>query len=396
MRFVFVNRFYWPEEPATAQLLADLSEALVAAGHPVSVIARRPQGAAPGVKIRHGVTIRRVRATRWGHLGPLGKATDFATYAAGGLFRLLVSTRRGDIVVVLTDPPLLGLAVWLTARLRRARIVHWVQDIYPEIAIAVAGQHWLAAVKPLRNLAWRRADACVLPGEDMARVVAGAGVAPDRVTVIPNWAPAGLSVYSPSAVAALRADWDLTEKFVLLYSGNLGRVHDLMPLLEVAGRLRDRPRFVLLFVGAGAQLATLREAVASRELPNVRFKPPQSRELLATSLAVGDLHAVTVLPGCEAWVFPSKLYGAAAVGRPVIFIGPPRSEIASQILRHGWGFAFARDETDRIAESLRRLESAPAERDAMSQAALAFSRAAGGPDEAARRWAALAATIGSH
>jgi len=393
LRFVFVNRFYWPDEPATAQLLTDLAEALAARGHSVSVIASHPGGDTPSAEQRRGVAIVRVRVTRLNRCGLLGKLADFTTFYVGCLIGLIVQVRPGDIVVALTDPPLLGAGVWLAARLRRAKVIHWAQDIYPEVAVALTGNRWLGVFAPLRDLAWRRAEACVTLGSDMKRVLSRAGVEPRRLTVIPNWAPAGLDVQPAGTADALRKKWELVGKFVVLYSGNLGRVHDLAPLLDVAERLQAQPHIVFVFVGRGAQLATLQARTDERKLKNIRFQSPQPRDELATALSLGDLHLVTLLPGCESFVFPSKLYGIAAVGRPILFVGPPDCEIATLIKARRIGRTFSRGETVAMADTITGLSFAPTECAALGNAASKFSADGGGLETAVRKWATLAESL---
>jgi hypothetical protein len=393
LRFVFVNRFYWPDEPATAQLLTDLAEALAARGHSVSVIASHPGGDTPSAEQRRGVAIVRVRVTRLNRCGLLGKLADFTTFYVGCLIGLIVQVRPGDIVVALTDPPLLGAGVWLAARLRRAKVIHWAQDIYPEVAVALTGNRWLGVFAPLRDLAWRRAEACVTLGSDMKRVLSRAGVEPRRLTVIPNWAPAGLDVQPAGTADALRKKWELVGKFVVLYSGNLGRVHDLAPLLDVAERLRAQPHIVFVFVGRGAQLATLQARTDERKLKNIRFQSPQPRDQLATALSLGDLHLLTLLPGCESFVFPSKLYGIAAVGRPILFVGPPDCEIATLIKARRIGRTFSRGETVAMADTITGLSFAPTECAALGNAASKFSADGGGLETAVRKWATLAESL---
>ena len=372
-RIFFVNRFYWPEEPATAQLLTDLAASLVACGHDVTVIARRPADVdTPARAVREGVVIERVRTTRWGRRSLAGRACDFATFYWSAFFRLLRLARRGDVIVALTDPPLIGVVAWFAAGLRGAVLMHWAQDIYPEVAVELTGHRWLLGLRPLRNLAWRRAAACVIPGADMARTVATALHGTTRIVVSPNWAPAGVAPPPNDAVATLRHAWGLDEKFVAVYSGNLGRVHDLAPLLEVAAALRDDPRFAFVFVGHGAQRAPLERAARARALANVSFHPPQPRERLAVTLAAGDVHFVTLCPGAERYVFPSKLYGIAQVGRPVIFVGRQDSELAQLVRSHGFGEAFARDEIDRIVHLLEAWRADAAGLAARRTAALGF------------------------
>ena len=391
-RIVFLNRYYWPEEPATAQLLTDLAEALAANGHPVTVIASRPAGSAlRSAEIHRGVVIRRVSGTRWARVGLPGKAMDFLTFQVGALWELLFTARQEDTIVALTDPPLLGVGVWLIARLCGARVFHWVQDIFPELAAKLTGQRWLVVLQPLRNLAWRRSDGCVTLGVDMAATIARAGVPSSKITVSPNWAPAGLAGAPREATDTMRAAWGLTGKFVIAYSGNLARVHELAPVLDVAEALRAETAIAFVFIGHGAQRQSLEAGATRRGLVNLRFHPPQPRDRLAVSLTLGDLHLVTLRAGCEPFVFPSKLYGAAALGRPVIFIGPRESEMARLVEQRGLGRAFARDDVAAIAATIRQWQAEPSRLAPLSAAATAFGREHAGPARAVKDWEELLA-----
>ena len=396
-RVIFVNRFYWPDETATGQLLTDLAEALVEHGHAVTVIASRPGPSRhSGVTERHGVRVVHVGSSRMSH-GNLGsKALDFGTFFFGACWTLLRHARRDTIVVAMTDPPLIGVGAWLVARLRGARLLQWVQDIYPELAVELAGQSWLRALRPLRNAAWRGADHCVTLGTDMAARLRAAKVADDRRSVIPNWAPKGVSPAAPDTVNELRAAWELAGKFVVAYSGNLGRVHDLDALLGLADALRERTDIRFVVVGGGAQRSRIEASAAHRRLPNIAFHPPQPRARLAAALGLADVHLVTLRAGCEDLVFPSKLYGIAAIGRPVIFIGPEDCEVARAVTGGGFGFAARREDIASLAAAIRRLADAPAERSPLAAAALRFAAAHDGKTAAAR-WSDLLTRVeGSH
>lgn len=389
MRLIFLNRFYWPEIPATAQLLTDLAEGLSAAGHTVSVITSRDgKGSLAALETHQAVEILRVRGTRWSGLGLPGKAVDFATFYLGALWRLGATAHRGDIVIVLTDPPLIGIGAGAVARLRGAAIVHWVQDIYPELAISLARQPWLRLLRPLRDRAWRRAQACVTLGTDMASVLTKAGVPTPRQAIIPNWPPAGLAPANAGAIARIRAVWGVTDKFVVGYSGNLGRVHDLRSILALADAFRADPSVAFVLVGHGPQRAWLEAEVRSRGLTNVTFQAARPREELPASLAAADVQLVTLLAGCEQFVFPSKLYGIAAVGRPVAFIGPEGCEVARLVREHDLGVTAAADRVDQMVAALWQLQRDPSR---MNRHAAAAARFAATHDaaHALRRWQTL-------
>ncbi len=375
MRVHFINRFYWPDEQATAQLLTDLAEGLAARGHTVSVVASAPPRRGALLRDRNGVRLRYVRATRRASRGIAGRVVDFLTFYAGALWTLLRATRGGDVVVALTDPPLVGVIASWIAGLRGARLVHWVQDIYPEIAVALTGQRWLQLTRPMRDAAWRQAEACVVLGPAMARVVTNRGTSRSKVRIVPNWAPARVEPASGAEVEAMRHEWGLEGKFVIAYSGNLGRVHDLAPILHIAAALQAEgdEGVCFVFIGNGAQRAELEAETRRLALSNVHFHPAQPRVRLGAVLAIADVHLVTLKPGCEDYVFPSKTYGAAQAGRPVIFVGPPDSDPAQTIVGHGFGFAFSRERIADAAAALRNLHRNPALRATLSENAVRFA-----------------------
>jgi len=366
-RVIFVNRVYWPSETATAQLLTDLAGALAAREWTVHVIAAGTE-AGP----RNGVTVHRTGPGDQ-HGGLFSRTVNYGRFLAAARRELTALAGPGDIVVLMTDPPLLAAAGAGPARRRGARVVHWIQDIYPEIVSAHAGA-WLAPVlwplRWLRNRAWRAADRCLPVSADMQATVQAQGVAADSVVMMPNWAPPELDARPAVAeVAAQRQAWDVADKFVVAYSGNLGRVHDFAPLLEAATHLRDEPDIVFLFIGQGARFDEVRAAAKARDLANVRFLPPQPRDRLGVALAAADAHFVTVRPGFERLVSPSKLAGILAAGRPALFVGPPGCDLARLLAREKCGLCFAPGEGKALADEIGRLRREPVQRQALGRAA---------------------------
>jgi colanic acid biosynthesis glycosyl transferase WcaI len=378
MRVHFVNRFYWPAEPATAQLLTDLAEGLVGRGWEVSVVTGHSSGGLPALETRRGVAIHRVGPAMTRTQSLARRAVDFLAFHVAAGRHLRHRTRRGDIVVALTDPPLLGVTVQRAAYARGVRTVHWIHDIYPELLPAVSrrpGSTFMVdALRPARDRAWRHAGACVTLGTEMAAFVASTGVASPRIHVVPNWAPKGIMPASDDAVAALRREWNLTGKFVVAYSGNLGRVHDVTALFGAADRLRDDDRFVFLFLGGGAGFDRLRQEVVRQRLTHVRLLEAQPRSALATSLSLPDVHVVSLRDGCESLVFPSKLYGIAAAGRPVLALAPQECEVARLVTAHGLGMAFSPRDDAGVADGLRTLAGQPAQLQTCAAASAQFGR----------------------
>lgn len=349
-RVILVNRVYWPSTAATAQLLTDLAEGLAAQRWDVHIIA-----AGEASTRHHGVTIHRTgRGDR--HGGLVSRTINYGRFRRDAQRLLANLVVRGDVVVVMTDPPLLGAAVTELVGQRGGRVVHWIQDIYPEILTTHLGalaSFPLSPLRALRDVAWLAACRCVTLGEDMARAVAARGVPAERITLAPNWAPRELHTPAePDAIAARRAAWGVADKFVVAYSGNLGRVHEFTAVLDAAERLKARPDIVFLFIGTGARFAEVQAAARTRGLDNLHLLPPETRADLPAALAAADAQLVTLKPGFQRLVYPSKLAGVLAAGRPVLFVGPPDGEIARLLAEDQCGVAFGPREGGRLADAI--------------------------------------------
>jgi glycosyltransferase involved in cell wall biosynthesis len=199
----------------------------------------------------------------------------------------------------------------------------------------------------------RRADRVVALGESMRERCLAGGAAPDRTVVIPNWADPAAVRPIPHPENPLRAKLAAGAATLVMYSGNMGRGHDLATLLEAARLLRDRKDVAFLFVGDGAKRAQVE--AAARALPNLRLAPYQPRERLAESLSAGDVHLVALDRELEGLVEPSKLYGIMAAGRPALFVGPPGSEVARTIAREGCGRVVPNGDAAGLAAAIREM-----------------------------------------
>src|SRR5258706_3750972 len=384
MKIVFVNRFFHPALAPNGQVGADVAFDLAGAGHEVkgyevhAVTGRLAYdgggpGYAPEETVR-GVHVHRVWTTGFGRGSLAGRALDYPSFYLSASFALATILKQDDIVVAKTDPPLISVVAALAAWLRGARLVNWLQDVFPEAA-ARSGMRLLqgpigAIARVKRNWSVRRAVVNVVLGERMAtevaRLVPGA-----RLRVIPNWADgAAIRPMAPRA-SALRREWGFDGRFVVGYSGNLGRVHDCETLLAAARLLAQEPEVVFSFTGGGFHFPRLREA----GLANVSVRGYVPEAQLGESLAACDVHLVTLLPELEGLVVPSKFYAAAAAGRAVIFIGDPAGEIARAIGAHGCGVSIAAGDAAGLAAAIRDLRASPDKLRAMGERArAAFER----------------------
>lgn len=317
-------------------MLSDLSFHLAGRGWAVEVVTSRQryEDSSARLPIREtirGVNVRRVWSTRFGRRFLPGRAIDYATFYVSAFVALLRRATHATTIVALTDPPLISVVAALAAMLRRATLVNWTQDLFPEVAEAL-GMSGLRVLRRVRDWSLRRAKVNVALADSMADRLPNA-------VVIHNWADAALH---PVDIPHTR--------FVAGYSGNLGRAHDARTILGAARLLRDDDVEIVI-TGGGAQVDFIR----AESLPNVRFAGYAPREQLSESLSSADAHLVTLLPALEGLIVPSKFYGVLAVARPVLFVGALDGELAAIIRAHDCGFVIETGDSEGLAARIREL-----------------------------------------
>jgi colanic acid biosynthesis glycosyl transferase WcaI len=322
---------------ATGQFLTELAQDLAAGGCDVSVVAGTPLTVEAevawrpvGTEHREGVRILRANGTRFSPRRFAGRVANYLTYFASAAVASF-SIGRHDIVVALTDPPIVGLLALWTARRTGAKFVFLCEDIFPEVAALVEGFR-----NPLVNGALDRinrylvaqADAIVALGPRMQRrLVEEKGADASRITVIHNWADCEAIQPAARDNAFSRAN-GFAERFVVMHSGNVGLSQNLDVVLDAADRLRARADVVFAIVGDGSRRRALETDAARRGLDNVRFLPYQPKHLLDQSFAAADVFLVSLKPGLEGYIVPSKIYGILAAGRPFVAAVDPSCEVA--------------------------------------------------------------------
>lgn len=373
-RIIFLNRYFHPDQSATSQMLSDLAFDLGGRGHDVHVITSRQRYESrerlPAEETFGGVRIHRVVTTHFGRDSLPGRVCDYISFYLSARRTVLALARENDIVVAKTDPPLLSVAVAGAARKRKAKLINWLQDLYPEIAqrlgVPLMDGAFGRTLTKTRDRALAQAVANIVPSKSMAANVRAA----NGIHVINNWT-------DDERIAPIRIDdnplreaWGLRGKFVVSYSGNLGRAHDFATMLDAAERLRDDPRVVFLVIGGGKLASELERQAAARGLQaSFRFLPYQDRGALKFSLGAADVHWLSLKPGTEGFIFPSKLYGIAAAGRPILAIAAKDGEIAALLTRHECGVTIAPGDGAALAREIARLARDPERCAQLGQAA---------------------------
>jgi len=366
MKLVFVNRFFYPDVSATSQMLSDAAFYLAGKGHEIHVVTSRLsyEGDArlDAREEVNGVQIHRLWTTSFGRGKMIGRAIDYVSFYFSVFFFLLQILESGDQVVAKTDPPLVSIPVGAAARIRGARHVNWLQDIFPEVAVELGMQIppvIVSILTWLRNRSLLQADQNIVIGELMRNRILKQGVYTDNTTVVPNWSD-GTAVVPRTTANPLREKWQLEGKFVVGYSGNLGRAHEIETLLGAIRQLSSDTSVVFLFIGGGALLDELKTRLGEPGMSNCLFQPYQPREQLHLSLTLPDVHLVILKPELEGLIVPSKIYGVMSAGKPMLYVGDKEGEVGSLVIEHGIGGVVAEGDSEALVSQIQKMKESPA------------------------------------
>ncbi|MBL9170486.1 MAG: glycosyltransferase family 4 protein [Verrucomicrobiales bacterium] len=380
-RLLFVNRVYPPQSGATGQLLADLAESLPAGGWHARVLASRTVPDLSVQERRNAVVISRASSLSLSRSSLFKRMLSYLSLYPAFLLCALRAP-RSEILVTLTDPPLLLLLGPLLKWTKRCRLIHWAQDLYPEVAeeLGVLSPNSL----PARTLRWastwalRRHNLIVAVGSCMKERLLARGIPSEQIVVIPNWnlssaevPAAGTSDESSSEDSGFRKERGWNDRFVVMYSGNFGLAHPFEAIVDAAKKLDSTgSRALFVFVGEGAGLAGVKEAL--RGASNVQWLPYQPIEKLGASLRAADVHLASMHERTLGLVVPSKVYGIIAAERPCVFLGPAQSEVARLISENGCGVVLPSGDAPGLARVIQQLADDPVRVSEMRRAAAAL------------------------
>lgn len=362
---VVICQVYIPDPAAVGQCLAGVAEEMVRRGWRVVVLTSREGYDDPSARYAPRETLNGVEVVRlpWCSFGK----GSMAARLAGGLSFVLQSGLRslllGPIhrVLVSTVPPMGSLAALAAGVARRAPITYWVMDLNPDQIVAL-GQARPGAL-PVRSLEWlnrrilSRAAEVVVLDRFMARRVNAKLDVTSKLSLVPPWPLDDHLEPVPHASNPFRSAHGLEGKRVVMYSGNHGPNNPLSTILAAAARLQDEPDLVFMFIGGGVGKRQVEEA----RLRNVRTLPYQPLDRLRHSLSAADLHLVTMGDDVVGIVHPCKVYGAMAVARPILYVGPSESHIGDLLRRGGFGWELRQGDVDGAEAFFRRLLTLPPE-----------------------------------
>jgi glycosyltransferase involved in cell wall biosynthesis len=364
-RLTVVSQYFPPDFAATGQLLDDLTARLAERGVQVQLLTGMPAYAyrrsqALRIEFQPNRCIRRTGASRFWPQRIRGRAINGFLFCLRVGLRQLRHARRGDLILYTTEPPYLPFFGWFVHAITRTPFLVVLYDLYPDVLVelnVLPAEHWLVRFWRLLNR-WMCADAqeLIVLSEPMAeRVRQQIPSVASKLTVIPSWADPTKIRPRPKHDNWFALQQQLEDRFVVLYSGNQGRCHDLVTVMAAALLLRHDPKVLFLFIGNGPQHKRLLSLAADWDLDNCRFLPYQEFDDLPFSLTAADLALVTLSIEAEGLVAPSKLYGHLAAGTPIAAITPPDSYLHQLVERAHCGRWFGNGDADGLASWIREL-----------------------------------------
>lgn len=352
-------RFFNTYEPVSP-IYRDLLPFLAEQGYKIEVIVSNVeyrQGRTPlETTLSHpNIQIRRIRCGLTVSTRAWQKIWVMFSYMLGAMVLSLFG-RPTDLNFFLTQPPLFALWGSVLKLFRNQPYHYMVMDMYPDVIILdglLPKNSWIGKfLTSLANFTLRQADRIVVIGRCMASRIEKKGVKLECIAMIPNWASEDEVFPVLRDENKLRKELGLENKFVVLYSGNLGVSHFFDDILDVACRLQDRTDLCFVFVGGGTRRSEVETAIEESLLSNIMLLPYQPAERLAESLSMGDIHFISLREGFEGVVVPSKVYGALAAGRAILYQGNPSGEIAQMIQEENIGIVIGLEDPDQLENAI--------------------------------------------
>lgn len=365
---LIATQFYPPDYAATGQLIAELAAQLSQLGLRIKIFTAQPgyafqKESAPQYEITENTIVQRSRSSRFLPKRIRGRTINGLIFCVRTALHLIKVARRQDTLLLTTEPPYLPFLGYLAHRFFGLSYVCVLYDLYPDVAVelqVVSKNHILARFWDWCNrLTWERARGIIVLSSTMKeRVVAKHPAIADKIIAIPSWS-------DPVHIRPIdkQKNWfaqkyNLSDRFTVLYSGNLGRCHDMETILATALILKDEP-IQFVFIGHGAKLQGCMDYVQEHHLTNCLFLPYQDKDILPYSLTACDLSLVSISPGLEGLVAPSKLYGILAAARPVAAICEPHSYLRELFAEARCGQCFDNGDRVGLADYIRYLATQP-------------------------------------
>ena len=379
MNILIISQYFYPDLNSSGQVLTALAESLQSHGLSVKVITGLPNYAGsdvfPNVAKKEnfrGIKIKRLNYLRFSKDSTIGRLAGWFSFWLTAFIHS-IGIQNIDTVLIVTHPPILPFLGVILKLFRNSRFCFLMHDIYPDIAIQTGKSRkngiMVRIMDYITTVSLKKADKVIALGNDMKERLVSKSTPLQNIVVIPNWADKA-KISPGSKINDFAIEHDLVDKFVLLYSGNIGLYYNLEDLILAAEKLQDLENLILLFVGEGGKKSELIELASSKNLSNVKFLPYQPWDKYNQVLNSADVLVVTLQEGVEGITVPSKMYSYMASGKPIAGMISNRSDIGNLIEESDCGFRVNPGDIESFCKQIRKLYSDKEERERLGKNAL--------------------------
>ena len=358
----FVSQYFYPEVASTAQLMVELAEGLNLKGCRIKAICGQPTyikaKTLPRREIINGMEIERLSCTRLNKNSSIGRLLNWVSYTFLAFFKILFSFDRSPLFIV-SQPPFLFVVGYLLKIIRGQEYICLIYDLYPDIAVKLGFMKESSPIARLWDMAnkefFKKAAFVVVPSENMKALIEKKIGKNDKVKVIYNWANGDLIKPIDKNSNWFAKKYDLTDKLVVLYSGNMGLFHELETIVEAADKLRACNNIRFVFIGEGGKKKKLMDMAADKQLNNVLFLPYQDKEVLPFSLTCSDISVVSLEKNLDCVAAPCKLYTSLAAGQIILGLVDNNSDVAKIVNKYNCGFCARQDDVGHVVKIIENL-----------------------------------------
>jgi len=361
MRLTLINQFYLPDLSPTAHLCASLAKHRAARGDEVTVLTSRSGyiGAINADAHAEAVNIKRLWSTRLGSRSRFNRLIDWGTFYLSTLIGALLLPRQ-DVIMAMTTPPSIAWAAVLHSFLHRGtRIILWNMDCYPEAiertGMAMPNGLIARVMRAMNRAIFCQLDHLIVLDSAMDQLLSQYKPRDRQLTstVIPNWEDASsFPSEVPQAESSQPTALPSRGNFVILYLGNAGYGHEFQTLLEAAKNLRDDP-IEFRFVGGGAKREWIRSECRASGISNIVLEDYVPRDQVPQVMRTASAALITLENQMAGVMSPSKLHACLAMGLPVLYVGPPGSNVDEAIARFDCGASLRPGQADDFVRVVR-------------------------------------------
>lgn len=366
-RLLIISQVYVPDPAAVGQYMHDLAARMVQRGWQVIVFTANRGYDEPSEKYKkkevlEGVVIKRFPFSSFGKNSMFLRILAAAMFISQAFLQGLLTPNLNTILVS-TSPPMASLAAVTISAFRKIKIVYWVMDINPDQAI-ILGLFGKDSIRVkifnrLNRLTLNRAEEIVTLDEDMKLSLMKKLDVSEKISIIPPWPNQqhlGLSLKKNNL---FRQRHDLSDKFIFMYSGNHSLAHPLNTFTEAALALQEVESVLFMFIGGGQGKTAINKLISMEKPANIISLPYQPLAETRHSLASADVHLVSIGEKMVGVVHPSKIYGALAIGRPILLLGPANCRLGVLIRDNRLGWQVEHGDTAGTVELIRQIIAMP-------------------------------------